>query len=341
MTESHISNYNYKHNHNLYLCFELDEKTYALDSERVMEVTMLPVLSIPQKLPENVIGILNYNGMLINVIDIRRMLNLPVYSFNTTNQIIILKGEESLFAIITDKVSDFFYSDSNTIQSTSLEVSHSFTKYFYQNNDRIINILNVTSLESILKHSKEISSTENYIELFPSDDASKNLMQKRSRELAAKASLDLQSDFYSKDQYIIFEVNGHVYCIYSQLVKELVSLKTYAVTKIPYTPKFIKGIINLKGDFYTIMSLREYIEFNEMNHTEEEKIIILEFQELRLGFLVDNIIDVMNISKDQIQNKNDIKLDSLCIKAEVYADNRVINLLDIDKIINDKKLYIT
>lgn len=87
----------------LYLCFELDDRTYALNAEFVMEVTMLPALITPQKLPENTVGILNYNGLLINVPDIRRLLNLPQKNFTVTNQIIIVKGEESLWAIIVDK----------------------------------------------------------------------------------------------------------------------------------------------------------------------------------------------------------------------------------------------
>ncbi len=330
----------HKPENNLYLCFELDEKTYAIDSERIMEVMMLPSLSMPQKLPENVIGILNYNGILINVIDIRKILNLPQKSYSATNQLIIIRAEESLFAIITDKVSDFFYSEPSTFQSTSFDVSHSFIKSFYNNNDQIINIFNIAALETLLKNSKDTENAVHYADLFPTDENSKALMQKRSREIAVKTSMNLQIDFFGKDQYITFDVNGHTYCISSDYVKELVNIRNYPITKIPYTPKFVKGIINLKGDFYTVISLKEYIDFNEINDIEEEKVIIFESAELKLGFLVDNVMDIMNIAKDQVYNKNDIKLDSLYVKAEIYEDNRVFNLLNIDKIISDKKLYI-
>ena len=112
----------------LHLCFELDDRVYAMNAEFVMEVTMLPGLITPQKLPENVVGVLNYNGLLINVLDIRRLFNLPKKNFDTTNQIIIVKGEESLWAIIVDKVSDFIGINKNSIQSTALNTMNNFMR---------------------------------------------------------------------------------------------------------------------------------------------------------------------------------------------------------------------
>ena len=120
----------------------------------------------------------------------------------------------------------------------------------------------------------------------------------------------------------------------------MINIKNYTITKIPYTPEYLKGIINLKGDFYTVVSLKEFIQFNEYNKIKEEKIIVLEAKDLRLALLVDDILDAVSVSKDQIHNKNDIKLEDMYIKAEIYYDNKVYNLLDIERLLNDKKLYI-
>ena len=89
-----------------------------------------------------------------------------------------------------------------------------------------------------------------------------------------------------------------------------------------------------------MLSLKEFIGFEQKDDSEEEKIIVLNAGELKLALLVDEILDVMNISKDQIQNKNDLKLDNLYIKAEIYNENTVINLLNLDKLLQDKRLCI-
>ena len=324
----------------LYLCFELDDRTYALNAEFVMEVTMLPALITPQKLPENTVGILNYNGLLINVPDIRRLLNLPQKNFTVANQIIIVKGEESLWAIIVDKVSDFITTNKSSVQSSSLGTMNSFIRAFYQEKNRLINILNISALESFIRETKSTVGDVNYCEFFPKDEKSLEILEKRNREIAVKMNFALENDFFGKDKYILFKINGHIYCIYSDYVKELISRKNLTVTKIPYTPEYIKGIINLKGDFFTVLSLKEFIGFEQKDDSEEEKIIVLNAGELKLALLVDEILDVMNISKDQIQNKNDLKLDNLYIKAEIYNENTVINLLNLDKLLQYKRLCI-
>ncbi len=325
---------------NLHLCFELDEKTYAINTSCVMEVIMLPALSTPQKLPENIVGILNYNSILINVIDIRKILNLPVKAYEPSNQVIIIKGEESLIAVIADKVSDFFSANPGNIQPTSFDLNKSLIKSFYHSNEKIINILNPISLENALKQSKGNESSIDYPKLFPSDALSTAKLTKRAADIASKINFNLDTDFFSKDQYIIFKINSHTYCLDSSYVKELINIKNYTITKIPYTPEYLKGIINLKGDFYTVVSLKEFIQFNEYNKIKEEKIIVLEAKDLRLALLVDDILDAVSVSKDQIHNKNDIKLEDMYIKAEIYYDNKVYNLLDIERLLNDKKLYI-
>ena len=324
----------------LHLCFELDDRVYAMKAEFVMEVTMLPGLITPQKLPENVVGVLNYNGLLINVLDIRRLFNLPKKNFDTTNQIIIVKGEESLWAIIVDKVSDFIGINKNSIQSTALNTMNNFIKSFYHQDNQLISILNIHELEAFLRETKSTVGQVNYSEFFPKDRESLEIFEKRNKEIALKMNFDLESDFFGKDKYVIFKINGHIYCIFSDFVKELIMKKSLTITKIPYTPDYIKGIINLKGDFFTVLSLKEFIGFENLDNTEEEKIIVLDAGELKLALLVDEILDVMNIAKDQIQNKNDIKLDNLYIKAEIYNDNTVINLLNLEKLLEDKRLCI-
>ena len=322
----------------LHLCFELDGRTYAMNAEFVMEVTMLPALISPQKLPENTVGILNYNGFLINVLDIRSLLNLPSKKYTISNQIIIIKGEESLWAIIVDKVSDFISANKSSIQSSSMSTMNNFIKSFYRKDEKLVNILNITALEAFLREKKSTVSQINYSEFFPKDEKSLDILEKRNREIAVKMNFDLENNFFGKDKYVLFKINGHIYCIYSDFVKELISRKNLTITKIPYTPDYIKGIINIKGDFFTVLSLKEFIGFENSDKKEEEKIIVLDSGELKLALLVDEILDVMNIAKDRIQNKNDIKLDNLYIKAEIYNENTIINLLNLEKLLKDKKL---
>ena len=328
---------------NLHLCFELDDKTYAINAKNVLEVTSLPLINEPQKLPECIVGILNYNDLFINVFDIRKVFNLPQKKYELSNNVIVVKGEESLFAMIVDKVSEFFTATPANVQRVMGENFNSIVRTFYKINENIINIIDVEKLEDAVKKVHLEKNTTNYADLFPNDEESLCIMQKRSKEIAKSPVLTLDADFYGRNQYIIFTINEHKYCIYSLFVKELITLKNYPITRIPFTPDFIEGIVNLKGNFYTVIDLKKFIDLDsDVNKglNSESKIIVIESTELKIAFLADEINDIINISPEVITNKNDMNLDKLYIQAEAYVDDEVYNILNIDKLINDERLYV-
>ena len=70
------------------------------------------------------------------------------------------------------------------------------------------------------------------------------------------------------------------------------------------------------------------------------KVIVIESTELKLALLVDDITNIINIASENTETKNDKRLDSLFIKAEAYIDGEVYNILNLEKLINDERLYI-
>lgn len=330
---------------NLHLCFSLDENIYALNAQNILEVTSLPMLNEPQKLPEYIVGILNYNDLFIKVVDIRKIFALPQKKYELNNKIIILKGDESLIAIIVDEVTDFFTALPSKIQRVMGENFNNITRTFYKLDDNVINIIDIINLEKVIKKAQFNENTTQYANLFPDDEESVCILNKRKNEIASIPNMNLDANVYGKDQYVIFKLAKHTYCIYSLFVKELINIKSYPITKIPYTPDFIMGIINLKGSFYTVVDLKKFIGFDADESDESEtktegKVIVIESSELKLALYVDDIVNIINIAKECIVYKNELNLDNLFINAEAYIDNNVYNMLNIDKLINDQRLYI-
>ena len=68
--------------------------------------------------------------------------------------------------------------------------------------------------------------------------------------------------------------------------------------------------------------------------------IIIDSADLKLALWVDNVVDIINISEDNIEIKNNPELSKLYIKAEVLIDGKVYNILNIEKLISDEKLYV-
>lgn len=325
---------------NLYLCFCLDDKVYALNTENVMEILMLPQLNYPQKLPKYVAGILNYNNIIINVCDLRKILNFPQKKFEVNNQIIVIKGEESLISIIVDKVTDFYTVLPENIQTIANTSFTSLVNSFCREGDEIINIMDIYTLEKFIKNINEEENEINYRELFPDDAKAKRVLEKRSNDIALKSRMNLSESFISKDKYLTFNLGKHIYCINAEMVKEVISTKNNAITKIPYVPLYLKGVINLKGDFYTVFSLKELVGIDTQEVLDEEKMIVIASNEMKVVFLVDEIGNLINISPEKFHSQNDLNLNKMFIKSEIYIDNKVYNILDMQRLLNDERIFI-
>jgi purine-binding chemotaxis protein CheW len=104
-----------------------------------------------------------------------------------------------------------------------------------------------------------------------------------------------------ESSYLTFSFNKLRYAIPTLTVQEIFFLPE--VTPVPETPKDIIGIINVRGTIIPIMDLNQRFGYNPINYRLEDSIIIINWQELRVGIIVNEVYDVRNISADQITNK--------------------------------------
>ena len=87
---------------NTHLYFQVGDNKYAVNSANVLEIMKLPALDYPQKLPNNIVGLLKYNNFVINVIDIRFYLDIEVRPYTVHNELLIVKTVELFYGFISD-----------------------------------------------------------------------------------------------------------------------------------------------------------------------------------------------------------------------------------------------
>ena len=69
---------------------------------------------------------------------------------------------------------------------------------------------------------------------------------------------------------------------------------------MPCTPPFILGIINLRGEIHTVVDLKKFFDLPELGITELSKVVMIEWEGIRLGIFADAIRDVRMISPDDL-----------------------------------------
>ena len=188
-----IGNENYiEQNKNNHLCFLLGNSRYAVNTSNVLEIMKLPALDYPQKLPNNIIGLLKYNNFVINIVDIRFYLDIEVTSYSTDNELIIVKTDETIFGIITDKILGIIPLESSNIDTIPFVDNKTIIDSIYKQNQETAFIINIYSIENRLKQTIK-SADIDIPSLFPNDEASQNLMRERTAAIAAKSRFSIIS----------------------------------------------------------------------------------------------------------------------------------------------------
>ena len=320
---------------NTHLYFQIGDSKYAINSASVLEIMKLPALDYPQKLPNNIVGLLKYNNFVINVVDIRFYLDIEVTPYSSHNELLIVKTDEVIFGIITDKIIGILPFDSALVDQIPFFDAKMVIESLYKYNNETIFIVNIYALENLLKQHSSIESNIDIQALFPQDETSKKIMAKRTKSIAEKSSLRLVSEeLHAKNKYISFNLNNDYYCIALDYVKEV--LKDTSITNVPGTPDFIEGIMNLRGDYITVLNLKKFLSLPETVVSDKKPVVIIKCNELKLALLIDKINELF----DYQETINDERVESYYANEFIY-NKTLYTVLNIEHISSDKKIIIT
>lgn len=146
----------------------------------------------------------------------------------------------------------------------------------------------------------------------------------------------------AEDQYLTFELCAERYGVDILRVQEIRGWE--AVTPLPNTPKFVKGVTNLRGAIVPIVDLRAYFSLPEVEFGPMTVVIILkvhhEKNEKVMGIVVDAVSDVCHVTHEELQSAPEIsdKKSLSFIKGLASVDEQIVVMLDVDKMLAIKQL---
>jgi purine-binding chemotaxis protein CheW len=139
-----------------------------------------------------------------------------------------------------------------------------------------------------------------------------------------------------------FELDGEFYGVDILKVREINGMMD--ITAVPQTPRFMKGLINLRGKVIPVIDLRLKFGLAEAEYDERTSIIVIEFKSIhghvQMGIVVDTVSEVINIPGENIEAAPNFgaRLKSEYIRGMAKTKDRVIIVLDIDLILTDEEL---
>ena len=132
-------------------------------------------------------------------------------------------------------------------------------------------------------------------------------------------------------QLVTFRLANEEYGLPITKVQEINRL--VPVTRLPQTPPFMEGIINLRGRIIPVIDLRKRFEMPIAAHDDDTRIIIVEISGQIVGVTVDAVTEVVRLSTANIEpSPATVAVDSQYIDGVGKIDDRLIILLNIDKV---------
>jgi purine-binding chemotaxis protein CheW len=143
-------------------------------------------------------------------------------------------------------------------------------------------------------------------------------------------------------QYLTFKLDEEVFALDITKVREVLDFTS--ITKVPQTPDFMRGVINLRGSVVPVVDLRLKLGMRMTEKTVNTCIIIaevsLDSETIILGALADSVQEVIDLEPEQIEAAPKIgtQLNTDFIKGMGKRDSGFIMILNIDRVFSAEEL---
>lgn len=136
------------------------------------------------------------------------------------------------------------------------------------------------------------------------------------------------------DLYMLFMINNQKYALSSKYITEIIEI--LPITKVPFLPDYMKGIINLRSTIIPVMDARMRFGMSPIEYNERTCIIIIENDINKIGLIVDAVNEVLTIPSEKIMeatsDKEDIKNSFVNGISQINKEIQLI--LDCDSLVN-------
>ena len=143
-------------------------------------------------------------------------------------------------------------------------------------------------------------------------------------------------------QLVSFSLAQEEYGVDVLKVREIIRMPS--ITRVPNTPHYVEGVINLRGKVIPIISMRKRFSLNETEYDKQTRIMVMDVGGELMGFIVDAVSEVIRISGSEIQPSPAVVtsgIDQECIAGVINQAERLLVLLDLEKMfsLDERRMF--
>ena len=135
-------------------------------------------------------------------------------------------------------------------------------------------------------------------------------------------------------QMVVFMIRDEEFGVEISQVKEI--LKLVSITRMPRSPQFIEGVINLRGQIITVVDLAKRFSLETQGQTENSRIMVVEVGESTVGMIVDSVSEVIRLPSANIEKTPaliETSIHERYITGVGKVEDRLLILLDLNEVL--------
>jgi purine-binding chemotaxis protein CheW len=144
------------------------------------------------------------------------------------------------------------------------------------------------------------------------------------------------------EQYLTFQLAGEEYGIHILRVQEIRGWER--VTRVPNTPDYMRGVVNLRGSIVPVFDLRRQFKLQTQVYSKDTVVIVLRANKSdggirSIGVVVDGVSDVLNATETDISHTPEFgaRVSTEWIAGLASSHEKMIMLLDVDKLFDEEE----
>lgn len=140
-----------------------------------------------------------------------------------------------------------------------------------------------------------------------------------------------------KREFVCFMLANEEYAVDIREIREIIRLE--AITEVPRTLPFIRGVITLRGIIVTIIDLRERLGLEKIDYTSQNRIIITSKNDSLAGLIVDRVTQVVRIYPSSVEPPPPVMsaIEAEYIRGVTRVEGRLIILLNLQSVFDIKQ----
>jgi len=309
--------------------FEVDSQEYAIAIEEVQEIVQVPeaMIHVPRS-ESHVLGVMTLRSRLLPLVSLRSMFGLEHRDLDEKSRIVVLTLGGVSVGVVVDAVSEVLRVSKSGVDSLPALLA------------RDGNLAEITAI-CRLNNGKRMVSIVTARNLFGNSTVKEVLSA--VNDIALEDGLQIKETEGSLDddeQVVIFRLGKEEFGAPIASVQEIVRVPE-ALIRVPQAPSFVEGVINLRGSVLPVIDLRLRLGLTPVERTDRQRIMVFLISDVRTGFIVDQVAEVLKIPRAAIEPAPQLSKDQsqlLNRMANLEKQKRMVQLIDPRHLMEQKEL---